>query len=70
VRPQNEIEMVGHQAPTDEAHRQPLAGRHEQVDERLIILFLLKDVSATVATIERVVAPVRMGRSRSSRQGR
>jgi hypothetical protein len=66
VRPQDQMEMVGHEAPTDDPHRQPLARRLEQADERLEILVLVKDLGPTVATVEQMVAPVRSGSSRGS----
>ncbi len=55
-RPQREMEMVRHQAISEHAHGQTLAGVGKECLERLVVAVLVKDLSAAVAPIDDVVA--------------
>ena len=55
VRPKDEVKMVWHQAPADQAHRQPLAGRFKQADEGFVILIFVKHLAPPIAPIEHMV---------------
>jgi hypothetical protein len=56
ARPQGKVEMVRHQAISEEAHVRPLAGLGQEVDKRCEVGFLVNDGASRVTTIEDVVA--------------
>jgi len=57
VRPKDQMEMVGHQAITEQPHRQSLGCLDEQLNESGVVRVFMKDFRAGVAAIEDVVTP-------------
>lgn len=55
VRPEHQVEMVGHQAQCEDAHGQALAGGLKQAKEGVVVVGLLEDGGAAIAPIEHVV---------------
>jgi hypothetical protein len=70
ARPKHEMKMIRHQAPADQPHRQPFAGRLEQPHERREILVFVEHLAAGIATIQDVVAPIRSAGSGGPRHQR
>jgi hypothetical protein len=56
ARPHGQVEMVRHQAVSEEAHVRPLAGLGQELDKRCEVAFLVKDGASRVTAIEDVVA--------------
>ena len=57
-RPKDEVEMVGHQALRQEAHRDFDLGMGESFHEGVVVAVLKENALAIVASIENVVALV------------
>jgi hypothetical protein len=70
VRPEDEMEMVGHEAPAEDSHRQALASGLEQPQKGPEIFLLVKDFSARVAKVEHMIAPIGTDSSGGSRRER
>ena len=56
--PQDKVEVVGHQAVGEDAHREAFAGQADQLDERRVIVVIVEDGGAGVSSVEDVVAEV------------
>jgi hypothetical protein len=50
------MKMVGHQAPTQDPHRQPLFGVDEELEKGVEVFGLVKHRGPAVATVQDVVA--------------
>jgi len=70
ARPQDQVKVIGHQAPGQHPHGHALAGRLEEINERLVVAILAEDPGATVAAVGHVIADATDGRSGGSRHGR
>jgi hypothetical protein len=57
-RPEDKVEMIGHETIREDPHRHPATGFAHQVHEGGIITVAMKYGSARVSTIENVVADV------------
>jgi hypothetical protein len=66
-RPQHEVKVVGHQTPTHQPHRNPLAGGSEQADEGGIVVRLMKHLGPRVPPVENVITPIPQRRSSGPR---
>ena len=55
-RPEDEVEVIGHQTKADQPHRHAGAGLTEEPDEAMVVVGVVKDLGPAVATIEGVVA--------------
>lgn len=56
VGPQDEVEVVGHQAVGEQSHGQPQTRLADDAEEGLVVLRLVEDLGAGVAAIQDVVA--------------
>jgi hypothetical protein len=70
IRPQHQVEVVGHQAKAHEPHRQPGAGLLQQPHEIVGIVGIMEDLGAAVATIKHVVTIATHRCSRCPRHAR
>jgi hypothetical protein len=57
MRPQYQVEVVGHEPIAEQVHRQAGACVDDRLDECVVNARLVKDGLAAVAPIERVVPP-------------
>lgn len=62
----DEMEMIGHQAVANQTHRSFTACQFEQFDEGSVVGGFVKDLSASVAAIEDVIAIIGLRGSGSS----
>ena len=51
----HQMEVVGHQAVTQEVHREPGGGVAHGVDEGVVVRRLVEDLGAAVAAVEDVI---------------
>jgi hypothetical protein len=56
ARPKHQVEVIGHDAEGQDAHREPLAGSGQNGDEGFVVLVLVEDFGAVVAAVQDVVA--------------
>ena len=56
--PEDEVEMVGHEAVAADAHGEAFAGEGHEIDEGLIVVVVVEDAGAAVAAVDDVVADV------------
>ncbi len=68
--PEDEVEVVGHQAKADQPHRDAGAGLAEEADEAVVVVGVVEDPGAAVAAVEGVVAVAAHRGSRGSGHGR
>jgi hypothetical protein len=66
-RPEDEVEMVGHQTKADQTHGHAGASLTQEPDEVVIVVGVVKDLGAAVAAVESMVAQATDRSSRSSR---
>ncbi|MFO0966311.1 MAG: hypothetical protein U0793_12110 [Gemmataceae bacterium] len=66
MRPQDEMKMVRHETISERPDRQALVGVADELDERLIIAFLVKDLAVGVAAVDNVVAEAAGGGASSA----
>jgi len=55
VRPQNQVEVVRHEAIRQHPHRYPFARERKQINKGLIITLRMEDVLPRIAAIDDVV---------------
>jgi hypothetical protein len=55
MRPQEEVEMVGHEAIASQSHRDLFMSLSHEVHECRKVIVLVKDVAATIAPIQDMV---------------
>ncbi len=58
MRSDDQVKVIGHEAIPQHPHRQPLRRLSDHVEERVVIRSLVKDLGATVAAVEQVIAIV------------
>jgi hypothetical protein len=63
-RPDSEVEVVGHQAKGQEAHREGGHSLGEQANEAVVVSLSVEDLGAAVTTVEGVVAKASWRRAR------
>ena len=56
IGPQGQMEMIGHQAISQHAHRRALAGLGQEGDEGLVVTVVMKNRGTGIPTVEDVVA--------------
>jgi hypothetical protein len=61
ARPEDKVEVVGHEAVAADPHGQSLAGQWEQIDECLEVGVIVEDASAAITAVDDVVADVSDG---------
>ena len=66
-RPKNEVPMVGHEAPVEDAHGDALVGQEQDFFEGEIILIFFEESEASVGAIEDMVNQAGGGVSSGSR---
>ena len=64
---EDEVEVVGHQAVGQDAHREAVAGLSDEADEGGVVGVLVEDLGFAVAAVQNVVAHV--AESGSGRSG-
>ena len=69
ARPEDEMEVVGHEAIGQEADRDAFAGLAEQLEEGSEIAVLVEDGAARVPAVENVVAVTAQGSASIARHG-
>jgi hypothetical protein len=57
----SEMEVLGHEAKSEESHRNAFAGVSRQLEEGTLISVLVKDGASSVASVEDVVAATTPG---------
>lgn len=56
VRPQHQVKVIRHQAEPGHSQRQPLTRLTNQIQKRLIVFSLVKDLRPLIASIDSVIA--------------
>jgi len=67
--PEDEVEVIGHQAEGGHAHGQALAAGGEQVEKGAVVGLVVEDAGAAVAAIDDVIADAADGCPSGSRHG-
>jgi hypothetical protein len=67
VRPDDEMKVVGHQAIGDDPQRQSDRGLNHRVQERRVILILMKDDRPSIASVEDMITEVALGCAKGTR---
>jgi hypothetical protein len=66
ARPEHEVEVIGHHAPPQEAHGNPLARRRYETHELSIVLEIVKDAVLSVSAADSVKAETTNGQAPGS----
>jgi hypothetical protein len=64
------VEMVGHEAESENAHRDALGGGRQEAEEGRVIVLLVEDFSAGIATVEDVITHSSDGSSSGTRHAK
>lgn len=67
MRPDDKMEVVGHQAISDQSHRQSDRGFENRIEESREILSPVKDLDPSVASIEDMITKVALRRADRAR---
>src|SRR3990172_8630961 len=65
-RPEHQMEMVGHEAEAQQAHRHASTGRRQQFEKAAIVRVVMKHLTAGIAAVQDVVANTADGGARGT----